>query len=199
MKRPYSALARGAGLLGLLSAAFLLNACFTHTGHLDRMAHKLEAQLPATRFEPQFGLKFGRLSLGLAKGITNLALNEEELDGLHILRGVKKVEFATYKTVGASAADFTGELELSLRKTGWQTLARFREDGELGWIVYRMEEDILRNLVVCILSEEELTMVRLSGRLDRLITAAIQFARSELQEHDSWDEEAGEEPLVETH
>ena len=182
---------RQLGSLVILAASVLVAGCFTHTGRLDRLADELDDQLPQARFEPDHGFKFGRLSLGLAKSVTRLAIDDEEFGEFEGFRGLKRVEVATYETVGEISDDLPDELELSLRRTGWNTLARFREHDSRGWVLYRTDKhETLRTLFVCFLDDSELTMFRLSGRLDKLLTAAMQLARSEMAEfaEDDWDE-----------
>ena len=153
----------------------------------------LDRQLTATRFERQGGIKLGRLSTGLAKGLSRMAMDEEDLEDLEVLRGVKHFEFATYEAVGDLDGDLTAKLELSLSGAGYQTLARFRDGGDVGWIVYRMKDEALRKLVVCILEDGELTLIHISGRLDALLTAAIQLARTEMADEgdEDWSEPVG--------
>ena len=81
-------------LLAVVLVAVLVEGCFAHTGRTDRLAYDLDRQLTATSFERQVGFKLGRLSMGLAKGLSRMAMDEEDLGELEVLRGVKHFELA---------------------------------------------------------------------------------------------------------
>ena len=171
-------------LMAVVLVGFLTQGCVAHTVRTDRLAHDLDRQLPSTRFERQMGIGLGRLSMRLAQGISRMAVDEEDLAELDVLRGVQRFEFATYEVVGDLGGDLAVQVGLSLTGAGYQTLARFRDEGEAGWILYRMKDEALRRLVVCTLEDGELTLIHISGRLDALLTAAIQLARTERADED---------------
>lgn len=189
--------ATAASLMGLSVCCFLLAGCFTWTGRSDRLARDLDRQLPLTHFERDGGVKLGRISLGLAKGVARWATSEEDRDEVEVFRGLKRLEFASYRAMaagGQQGGQLPENLGLSLRGAGWETLARFRDEKAQGWIVYRMDEESLERLVVCVLDDEELTLIHLSGRLDRMIHAAIRLARSELNGTDPENNPASGDP-----
>ena len=174
----------------VLLAAVLGGGCFTTSARMHGIADAFEDDLPGLEFDHQFGLTLGRMSMGLARSVGSLAMEEDEL---RVFRGIRKVEMATFETRGDRQIDFPRQLEASLSRKGWETLARFKEDGELGWVVYRLDGERLKNVMVMVLDHGELTLVRLAGRLDRVVGAALEFSREEILEDDGdweiWEDE----------
>ncbi|MEM1245961.1 MAG: DUF4252 domain-containing protein [Acidobacteriota bacterium] len=187
------ALRRGAlSLLVLL--ALIQVACFTTSPRMHGLASELQEDVPELELDHQFGMTLGRMSLGMVKGIAKWGMDDDDRDAFRALRGVKKVELATYDTYGGDLR-FPRRFEDSLDRRGWETLARFRDGGELGWIVYRMDgRQRLKNMLVVVHDGHSLTLVRLGGRLDRVVSAALAFSREEVLDEEwndveEWDEE----------
>ena len=171
-------------LLVLISISLLSLGCFTTSARMHSFADAIEQDLPDIELDHQFGVTLGRMSLGLVKGVAKWGVDKDDEAAFEIFRGVKKVEFATFEASGNNYDDFPYRLEESLEHKGWQTLARFREHGELGWIVYRMRNDKLKNVIVMTLEDEELTLVRLGGRLDKVLRAALAYSNQEIFDED---------------
>ncbi|REJ81046.1 MAG: hypothetical protein DWQ36_13540 [Acidobacteria bacterium] len=186
-----------AGRLGLpLLCALLLAGCFTYTPRVDTMADRLERDLPGASLERGHGAKLGRLSLGLARAVAGAAIDDDEdpeaAAGLRIARGIKRVEFRQFTIDGAVSEEWSpSRLERRLESRGWDTVARVVGDESLAWVLVRFDDRHVRSAIVLALDGEELALLRLSGRLDRVIAEAIRFARSEVHEddwHDEWEE-----------
>ena len=168
--------------------ALLFTGCFTSTPRLDSFACRLEDKMPGTRFEPQGGIKLGRLSLGLARGILHAVDDEDAATAGTLLAGLKRVEVAHYAIDGLPADTLPAEVERSFHKNGWQTLARVRDDDNSAWVLYRMDGDSLRSLFVVTLDGDELGLIRLEGRLDQVVSAALNLARDEVREDEREEE-----------
>jgi hypothetical protein len=87
------------------------------------------------------------------------------------------------------ADDRAFRLERVLRERGWIAAVTLREGDERTWVYYRTNSraDRLRGVYVVALEGDELTLVRLTGRLDRALEAAISLSRQYV---------AGEDPLL---
>ena len=181
-------------VIAAAATSLLLSGCVLNTPHLDQLAHTLDRELPDTDLDQQFGIKLGRISMGLGKSIARIAMNEEDAQYMGVLSGLKRVEVATYDASGSlEDAHFPRRMEDSLRSDGWETLARFQDETNLGWVLYRIKKQSLRNLLVVNLDDEQLNMIRISGRLDQTIRAAMHLARGEMDELDrEWEEEEPE-------
>jgi hypothetical protein len=180
-----SAGVRGSALVSSLTLTLLLSSlssgCFTATPRLNSMASDLEQELDGTRFEKEFGLKLGRLSTGMAKGIAGWALvdgDEEERAIRQTLRGVRRIEVASYETRGDLWIEGPLDFERTLERRGWQTVARLREGDSFTWVLFKEQKGSLTGFRVVALERDELTLVDLRGRLDKTLAAAMQLARS---------------------
>ena len=171
-------------MLVLVAAALVSGGCFTTSPRMHGIADAFEEDMPGLEFEHQFGMTLGRMSLGMVKGIAKWGMDDDDRDAFAALRGVKKVELATFEAYGDDDFEFPRTFERSLARKGWSTLAKFRDHGELGWVVYRMDEERLKNVMVVVLDHGELTLIRLGGRLDKVVSAALEFSRDEVLSED---------------
>ncbi len=170
-------------LIGVAIAALGASGCVLHTPHLDQVAHSLDRELPDTELDQQFGVKLGRISMGLGKSIARMAMDEDDAQYMGVLSGLKRVEVASYEATGPREdTHFPKRMEDSFRRDGWETLARFQDDSNLGWVLYRIKKESLRNLLVVNLDDDQLNMIRISGRLDQTIKAAMHLARGEMED-----------------
>ena len=65
-------------------------------------------------------------------------------------------------------------LSRELKRHGWSQLIRTHEENESTWVYVRgTQEGILDNLFVVSLEKDELTLVRVDGRLDKMIAMAM--------------------------
>lgn len=165
----------------LVVIAILSSGCLTTSPRMHAFADSIQHELPEMELEHIRGGTFGRMSLGMAKTLAKWAMDDEEDDEfVGFFKGVKKVEYAMFETNTHGDATFPRELHDSFSRKGWTTLARFREDEQLAWVLVRMRRDSIDKLIVVHLDDEELTLVRLGGRLDDVLRAALDYARSEV-------------------
>lgn len=185
-------------LSGLLSGLLLFGAtgCVLHTPRTDRVARQLEAAMPGVHFQALEGVKLGRISLGLAGRLTAFAADQDEDPDVEtasrMLRELRRVEVATYGLEGEEPSTWPRELEDAFRHEGWSTLARIHEpDGTLAWVLYQGQFDRMHSALVIHLEHEELNVVRLEGRLDRVIYVAMDMVRDgESKDGESTDGES---------
>ncbi len=169
-----------------------LGGCFTTSPRMHSLAESLDRDVPDLDLDHEFGITLGRMSLGLAKGVARLGMDHEEERAFRAFKGIKKVEMATYETFG-DGGGVPASVRSSFERRGWETLARFSEDGEEAWIVYKMDGPKLKSLLVMAQDHDQLTMIRLSGRLDRVFRAAMAYSRDEVldghHQDTGWDDD----------
>jgi hypothetical protein len=91
------------------------------------------------------------------------------------LKDVSRVEVAVYDVTGDDLArsvttpSHVGEL---LDK-GWELAARVREPDQSVWVLCRVDDESVRELFVVSLDRDELVLVKVKGRLERLIARAL--------------------------
>lgn len=56
---------------------------------------------------------------------------------------------------------------------GWEMAVRIRDDDELSWVFYRLDEDTIKELYVVVMDRDELVLVKAEGNLERLVARAL--------------------------
>lgn len=152
----------------LFTAALALSAlaasgCMMHASSLAPLRTEIEDQLPGARFDSQFQLKLGRLSLGLAKKILSAVDDDEELA---FLRSIHRIEVAVYRTEALPAvrtAAFAIPRERQFRKRGWMKAVEAVDGDTVSWVLFRQQDERIRAILVGALDDDELVLVKLTG------------------------------------
>ena len=162
-------------LTGLL-AALTLGGCVVGSSLAASTRDDLEAGLPGARFERVHALHFGRVTTALVKPVAYWALQDED-EGLRLLRGVRRIDVAVYDVESFPhryEPGALGTMERRLARAGWGRVVRTREDGEITWIFNRENgAGQIRDLMVLSLDGAEMVLVRVGGRVDRLLADMI--------------------------
>lgn len=163
--------------VALLSLSSLLAGC-GGSPTVAQVRWELQRRFPEARFVPEEHVHLGRFSMGLVRGFVRLAANDDgDRGGMELVSQVHGVDFASYKVRGLPDLNsLTGDarFESQLKQNGWSLMVRTREEHESTWIYVRGTPDgAVRNLFVVSLENDELTLVRVDGRLDRALAAAM--------------------------
>jgi hypothetical protein len=163
-------------LLGSLLSLNLLLAGCGGAPSVEEVRSELQHRFPEARFEREEHVHLGRLSMAFVHGVMRLVPDAAE--ARDIVNPIHSVDVATYRVSNLPDLDrLTGEtrFERQLARAGWANTIRTREaDGSRTWLFTRADsEGVLRNLFVVTLEGDELTLVRVDGRLDRAFAAAI--------------------------
>jgi hypothetical protein len=160
----------------LLLAMAPLAAC-AGTPSAEQVRGEIERQLPGARFEPAEHFRLGRFSLGLVRWLASFDHDKKDQEDIALFRAISGVEIATYRvrSLPADAAlSLPEKLEHQLREAGWTTMVRNSEKSEQTWVLYRSaDSEVIRDLYVVSLDPRELSLIRVSGHLDRLMAAAM--------------------------
>jgi hypothetical protein len=161
-------------LSALLSLSSLLAGC-GGSPSVEQVRWELQRRFPEARFEREAHVHFGRISLGLLRGLVRMVPGK--VDGQELLNEIYRLDVATYAVSSLPDLDrIQGEtrFEDELARDGWSMTVRTREEDERTWLFTRGDEaGALRNLFVVTLEGGELTLVRIDGRLDRALAEAI--------------------------
>jgi hypothetical protein len=161
----------------LLSLTSLLAGC-GGSPSVAQVRWELQRRFPEARFEPEEHVHLGRFTMGLVHGLVRMAAkDDDDREGAEIVSQIHGVDFASYKVHGLPDLDrLAGDarFERQLKEDGWSLMVRTREEHESTWLYVRSTPDgALRNLFVVSLERDELTLVRVDGRLDRAFAAVI--------------------------
>lgn len=162
--------------LALALLALSTSSCVMQAGSLDLTRINLEEQLPGARFDSEVQMTLGRMSLGLTRAIVNAVDDEEADEGLELLRKIRKVELAVYRTEALPSvrqATFVIPHERRLKKKGWQTVVEIAEDNSASWVMMRQTKGKIRGMMVGALDNDELVLVKLTGDIQEIYEKLI--------------------------
>ena len=166
------------GFATLFSLASLLAGCGGGSPTVSEVRWELERRFPEARFEPEEHVHLGRFTMALARGVVHLVAHDEaDREDMAMLNQIHAVDVGTYRVHNLPDLDRLAtdtRFERELKKNGWSLLARTREENESTWVYIRgTQEGVLDNLFVVSLEKDELTLVRVDGRLDKVIAMAL--------------------------
>jgi hypothetical protein len=173
----------------LLLLALASTGCVTLRGPEDVRRGITDAT--GVRFEREMGLTVKRSGMWLARWGMRIA-GEDEIS----LRGLRRVEVGIYlpKNPGDGAA--SARLEMS-QFDGWSPLVRVHEEGEEALVLVRERDGEVRGMLVVVSEPEELVVVRMKGKLDRILEEAMSEAFDQAERPDLYEksrEERGLDP-----
>jgi hypothetical protein len=162
--------------LSWIGSALLLQACLTARS-LEPVRRDLQSQMSGARFDREFQITLGRITLGLARLICRFIPDREVQQARPALAAVRRVEVAVYD-VHADPASATGvrmphKLRAMTGRGNWQTAVRVQDRDERVWVLYREENGRIRDFYVATLGSDELVLVRVSGDLKRVVEWAL--------------------------
>lgn len=160
--------------LAVLSLSSLFVGCASAPS-TETVRWEIQRRFPEARFEREEHIHLGRISMGLLRGLVRMVPGKVE--GQAFLTRVHDLEVSTYKVRSLPDLDgIQGEtrFERQLAQAGWSMVVRARDEGSHSWVFVRGGQDgVLRNLFVVDLEQDELTLVRIDGRLDKAFAEAI--------------------------
>lgn len=152
-------------------------ACASSAGpSTATVAASLEASAPGCRVARESRISLGRLKLATLRTLMRLA-EEDDDEAMEMLRNISRVEVATYRI--ATPARCAGsaalvEVDRQLAARGWWPMVREREDAEAAVVFAHGDRSSdLDGLYVVSFDRDELEVVRLEGRIERLMAEAI--------------------------
>lgn len=161
--------------LSLLSLPSLLAGCAGGSPSVDTVRWEIQRRFPEARFEPEEHFHLGRVKMGLLRGLVRMVPGKVE--GQEFLSRIQGVEVASYNVHSLPDLDRLGDetrFESRLARAGWSLAIRTREENERVWMFVRADEDGgMRNLFLVNLEPNELTLVRVDGRIDQALAQAI--------------------------
>lgn len=155
----------------LLLAAVALGLSGCMSAELARVRRDVGRDVPDGRVAEGHAFAFGRMSLGLARHV----VGRDSPVAAAALRHVRGVAVGTYAVDGpldAGGLALTRAAERMARR-GWTPAVAVRDDSTATYVFTRQPDGVLRDILVVSLDDGELTLVRLSGRLDEAVIEAL--------------------------
>jgi hypothetical protein len=134
----------------------------------------IERQLPGVSFDKEIELTLGPISLAFVRLLTRITPGAQDASGY--LRDVSRIELAVYNTENmppANTVTMPERLKKMTESEGWELAVKVRDEDELVWVLYRLDDDTVRELYVVVVSDKEMVLVKAEGRLERLVARAL--------------------------
>lgn len=166
---------RRSGLLVLL-CAFIASGCI-YSREIAQTRRDLERSAPEARFEREMVVNLGPISLrtlGLVGGLVD-GDDEDVAMARRYIEEIRRVKVGVYRVERAPDLDRFDPLALRrFQRDGWELAVKNFEDGEAVWVFYKERKGHIRDLYAITLSDDELVLARIRGRLDRLLAKVLE-------------------------
>jgi hypothetical protein len=150
-------------------------ALLASTACIFRGPEDLRRDLQASagvELDKEMGVTVGRFGIAVARVFTK----QEEVP----LKGVRKVEVGVYEVVGTrKGVDERRPLAVA-EMPGYQPVVRVHEGNEDVFVMLKMDEqERIRRMLVIVAENDEWVLVRIRGKLDRIVERAMEMAFDE--------------------
>lgn len=160
------------------AAAVCCAGCFGASREFNALQRDVATSLNVTVEETQsFG--FGRLSLGMARGMLGLAAEADDPDAdlaARMIGMVRSLEVGCYQIQNNGhqhGMTSLRQIDEVLANAGMETMIRHVDEGELVTIYIQIKRNRLRQMLIVSVDDTEMTLVRLRGRLDEAVALAL--------------------------
>jgi len=141
---------------------------------LARVRRDIEDQIPGASFDKEIELSLGPVSLLFVRLVVNVVPAAAEARGY--LRDLSRVQVAVYHTEELPVTknvETPRRLKKLIEEKGWEMAVKVRDEDEMLWVLYHIDGDTIKEMYVVVLNEEELVLVKIKGRLERLVAHAL--------------------------
>jgi hypothetical protein len=167
-KRYLAAMLLASTCAGLLPGCVFVTADFRHTKNV------ILRELGPADVDTEFQLRIGRGLLSFGGLVAGFADVDDE--ALSYLKDVKTVQVGVYNLLGTRDRPLTipAKIGKKLASKGYEPMVRVKERDEAVWVMTELHGERLRSLYVIALDREQLVLVEVRGRLERLVEKAIE-------------------------
>jgi hypothetical protein len=160
--------------LGLLAITLLGVSCVRFTGPED-VRQDLSRQA-GVKLKQDTGFTLTRSAVWIARHF----VKEEDFT----LKGVRRIEIGVYEVKKVDEERrMAAPLDLT-RLEGWEPMVRVHEPGEDVMVLTKVKDDVVRGLLVVVAEPDEWVLVRIRGKLDRVLEQAIEMAFQDVERPD---------------
>lgn len=143
------------------------------TPELSQVKQDIAHQIPGATFDHQVSLAIGPGGMALARAVVSMVPQASDARGW--LKDVSRVEVSVYRVQmdEPKRGIATPSRIEDMLADGWEMAARVRDADESVWLLYRADGESIREMFVVALDQDELVLVKVKGRLERLIARAL--------------------------
>ena len=136
-------------------------------------------QATGVELHRESGVSVGRMGVALVRWFTP----EDEIP----LKGVRRVQVGVYRVTDASDADPAAELLGMPALSDWEPVVHLRERDENVLVMLREENESIRGVLVVVMEDDEWVLVRIRGKLQRIVEEAMRLAFDRTDRPDLYD------------
>jgi len=144
------------------------------------------ADATGARYEREFGLTLGRISMSIARWGMRVAEKHSEEEIPVSLKGVRKVQIGVYQVKRGSWNEDHERFDPSSLGE-WVPIVKVQEDGEDVHVLFRMQEGRTRAMLVLVSDSDELVIVRIKGKLDGILRDTMRYALQEAEREELYE------------
>jgi len=159
-------------ILILFWGSFLLSGCITHPD-LGDAPNLLSEELRPAKLKTKVKLELGPGLLSLTKFGVHFSNSEAK----KYLSDIRKIELGVYEVCDLPSQFkpiLWEKIAHGMAQRGWEVLVKSREKGEVSLVFYRLRKRGRSWLYLINLDQTELVLVKIEGRLERLMEKAFQ-------------------------
>jgi hypothetical protein len=141
---------------------------------LDAVSKQIAQQIPGAHLDKQFAISLGPASFGFVGAVARIIPGTKVARSfLSEIRGVKIAVYEIENMPDDFVLDTPSKLQGLLEEDDWELAVRCRDGGESVWILYRSKGDAVTDFFIVVAENDELVLVRIRGRMDRLIAKVM--------------------------
>jgi len=160
----------------MITSALLMmlsSGCMTN-GEFNFIERSIKKEIYPSTVRTKFKFSFGAISMSTARSVVRLADADEE--ALNYLNEIDKAQIGVYEIEHREeSADrlIPHDVEERLNRSGYHIFVRVRERGENVNLYFKEISDSCCGLYCIVIDNDELVIVEVQGRLDKLIEEAL--------------------------
>jgi hypothetical protein len=127
------------------------------------------------KFSKSVEFSVGPLGLSFARFC--VSFDDDNRDAEVILSNISEVQVGIYKKYNSNTIhyrySFFHEIDDKLKEESWHNVVRHIDGDELTGIYFKYEDDLINKMYVINIKNNKLTLIRIKGNLEDIITYAI--------------------------
>lgn len=157
----------------LLLTGMFASGCL-YSREIAHVRRDIEHAYPDAQFDRQIVVSLGPMSLRTIGWIARFVPGDEVEMATDYLHEIRRLKVGVYRSDGGGMGGFNPNALKRFDRRDWHVAVKYRSDDDAGWILYRERGDTVRDLFLVVLSDEELVVARLEGRLNRLMERLVE-------------------------
>jgi len=158
----------------VFSFSLMVCGCWGADGNFKKTRNEVFEALIATDFDMEFEYSFSSIEIYLASKAASLFDRTFDLEIL--LEKISRIDLGVYKLENEDLLTYENfiPLEERMRKNGWTKLIKMCDHNERYFVYINIKNtDRIKDIFVLSVDSNQLVMVKLQGRFDKLIEQVI--------------------------